>query len=50
MKLLQNLRIHYMAEKKKGKSHKQIVMEMSSDIFDSGMMYYNANELACRGV
>jgi hypothetical protein len=30
-----------MAERKKGKSHKDVVKMMGSDIFEAGSMYYD---------
>jgi len=38
-----------MLEKKKGKSHKEIVSDLSKEIYESGMLYMKVNELAYRG-
>jgi hypothetical protein len=38
-----------MFERKKGRSHKDVVAMMGSDIFEAGSTFYEANMLAYRG-
>lgn len=49
MLMLENLRNFYLAEKKKGKKHKDIAKSMSSSVFDAGCYYYEASGLYARG-
>ena len=49
MTYLENLRIFYISERRKGKDHKTIVKNIGENIWGSGMMCLDANYFAGRG-
>ena len=47
--MLESLRNFYLSEKKKGRKHKDIIKNMSSNVFDAGCYYYEVTSLYASG-